>query len=224
VRTCVRMRDWTNNQKGAVAELAIQLAAERAGIVMYKPVSEHSIADLLFEIGARLLRVQIKWARLDRGGAVLIVHLVRTRCTARGYLRTTYSDSEIDLVAAYSGELDRCFLLPIELCAGRKALQLRLTPTRNNQRTCINLADDFKFEGAVAQLARAPAWHAGGRGFESLQLHSSEAVSEEPLSIAPSCSASRSVTGCSAPPEVRRSASPSAAGLVSGSCRSARPF
>ena len=42
-------------------------------------------------------------------------------------------------------------------------------------RACINLASDFDFDGAVAQLARAPAWHAGGRGFESPQLHSSEA-------------------------------------------------
>jgi hypothetical protein len=45
-------------------------------------------------------------------------------------------------------------------------------PTRNGQRACINLADDFTFDGAVAQLARATRWQRVGQGFESPQLHS----------------------------------------------------
>ena len=32
------------------------------------------------------------------------------------------------------------------------AIQLRLGPTRNGQQACINLADDFDFVGAIAQL------------------------------------------------------------------------
>ena len=172
------MRDWNPNKKGAVAELAIQLAARRAGIGVYLPSVEHTRADMLFEIEDRLLRVQVKWGRLERRGEVLVVHLSGSRCTPRGYVRSTYSQTEIDLVGVYSGELDRCFLLPVGLCAGRHAVQLRLTPTRNNQRACINLADYFDFDGAVAQLARAPEWHSGGRGFESPQLHSSEEGSD----------------------------------------------
>jgi antitoxin (DNA-binding transcriptional repressor) of toxin-antitoxin stability system len=80
----------------------------------------------------------------------------------------------------YCGDLERCFLLPISLVAGRYAIQLRLTPARNGQRACINLADDFTFEGAVAQLARALPWHGRGQGFESPQLHSSE---DAPLAV-----------------------------------------
>ena len=117
----------------------------------------------------------IVWAMLGPPGG--------NRCTSRGYVRSTYSHHEIDLAGVYSGELDRCFLLPIAICAGRHGVQLRLTPARNNQRACINLADDFAFEGAVAQLARAPEWHSGGRGFESPQLHSSQERSHEPTTI-----------------------------------------
>src|SRR4029079_9240995 len=40
------------------------------------------------------------------------------------------------------------------------------------QRACLNWAADHELHGAVAQLEVAPAWHAGGRGFESHQLHS----------------------------------------------------
>ena len=80
------------------------------------------------------------------------VNLTSSRCTSNGYVYTTYSSEEIDLFGVYCGELNRCFLIPGELGSGRRAIWLRLAPTRNNQRSCINLADDFAFEGAIAQL------------------------------------------------------------------------
>lgn len=172
------MRDWSNNQKGAVAELEVQLAARRAGVGVYLPSVEHMRADMLFEIADGLYRVQVKWGRLAHAGDALLVRLGGNRCTSRGYVRTTYSRGEIDLFAVYSGELDRCFLLPSSLCVGRTAVHLRLTPPRNNQRACINLAENFAFEGAVAQLARARDWQSRGRGFESPQLHSYETGTE----------------------------------------------
>ena len=40
-----------------------------------------------------------------------------------GYVRSSYSEEEeIDLVAVYAAELDRCYLLPIALVAGRRAI------------------------------------------------------------------------------------------------------
>jgi hypothetical protein len=55
-------------------------------------------------------------------------------------------------------DLDRCFLIPIELVEKRPPIQLRVSPTLNNQKRRINWADDFDFaatlqaQGAVAQL------------------------------------------------------------------------
>jgi hypothetical protein len=40
-------------------------------------------------------------------------------------VQTTYSAAEIDAVAAYCPELDRCYLLPVALIAGRRAIYLR---------------------------------------------------------------------------------------------------
>ena len=51
-------------------------------------------------------------------------------------------------------------------------MHLRLAPAKNGQRSCINLAAHYEFDGAVAQLARATGWQPVGRGFESPQLHS----------------------------------------------------
>jgi prevent-host-death family protein len=141
-----------SNRKGAIAEAAVELAAVRLGIPVLKPVAEHGRYDLGFEVGDRILRVQCKWGALDEGGAVIIVNLTSSWHGPRGYVRTTYSESEIDLVAVYCNAIDRCYLLPSALAAGRRQILLRLAPALNGQRACINLASDYEFAGAVAQL------------------------------------------------------------------------
>jgi hypothetical protein len=164
----------TSNEKGAVAEQAIVLAAMKLQLPVWRPVSEHSRADLLLEIGGDLQRVQVKWGRLSASGDVVIVLLRTSRCTPRGHVRGTYSEREIDPFAVYCGDLDRSFLLRASQFAGKQYTHLRLMPSRNGQQACINLADDFTFDGAVAQLARALGWQPRGQGFESPQLHSSQ--------------------------------------------------
>ncbi len=162
-----------SNVKGAVAEQAIVLAATKLGVPVLRPVAEHGRTDLALEIGGELFRVQVKWGRLSAAGDVVIASLRTSRCTPRGHIRTSYTASEIDLFAIHCGAIDRCFLLPAQRFADRTVVYIRLTPARNRHHACINLADDFTFDGAVAQLARASGWQPEGRGFESPQLHSS---------------------------------------------------
>jgi prevent-host-death family protein len=142
----------TNNDKGNVAELEIATAAVRFGVPVFKPLTEHTRSDLVPEIGGRLWRVQCKWGRLSADRAVVIVHTCTSRRAAVGYIRRPYTEEDFDLFAVYCGELDRSFLVPVSLAAARHAVQLRVVPARNNQQACINLADEFDFEGAVAQL------------------------------------------------------------------------
>ena len=142
----------TSNQKGAIAETAIAAAATKLGVPVLRPVAEHGRYDLAFEVGNRLLRVQCKWARLSEDCATMRVHLETQRRAREGFIRRPYLPGEIDLVAAYCEDLDRCYLLPHELVVDRRELHLRVTPPRNGQRACINLASDFEFPGAIAQL------------------------------------------------------------------------
>ena len=50
----------TTDQKGAVAETAVVHAATKLGIGVYKPVSDGERYDLIFDLGAELVRVQCK--------------------------------------------------------------------------------------------------------------------------------------------------------------------
>jgi prevent-host-death family protein len=140
------------NHKGNVAELAIATEAARLGLSVLKPLTEHERYDLVLGIGERLLRVQCKWG--SRQGDVVLVRLRSSyHSPTRGYVITTYDETEVDLVAVYCGELDRCYLLPRELFASRTTVYLRLERTRNNQRAALNWAAEYEFPGAVAQLA-----------------------------------------------------------------------
>ena len=139
-------------------------------------MAEHGRYDLVFEIGARLLRVQCKWAPCK--GEVISLNMRTSRFTPNGYVRTTYGEDEVDVIAAYCPELDRCYLIPMDVVAGRGLMHLRVSPPKNGQRAAVQFADDFLLPGAVAQLEVAPPWHGGGRRFESDQLHSPDAPIE----------------------------------------------
>jgi prevent-host-death family protein len=142
----------STNRKGAIAEAKIVAAATELGIPVLRPTQEHGRYDLAFEIGGRILRVQCKWGAVDDAGAVIKVSLQSCCLTPAGYVRTPYGPDEIDLVAVYCGDLDRCYLLPSALACGRTSAYLRLVPPKNGQLACINLSSDFEFAGAVAQL------------------------------------------------------------------------
>jgi prevent-host-death family protein len=163
----------STNRKGAIAETKIAAAATELGIPVLRPIVEHARYDLAFEIGDRILRVQCKWGALDEDGAVIKVSLRSSWCTPNGYEHRSYQPDEIDLVAVYCGDLDRCYLLPHELAVGRSGIWLRLAPPKNGQRASLNRAVDFELPGAVAQLEEHHAGSVGARGSSPLSSTSS---------------------------------------------------
>src|SRR5689334_22958819 len=120
------------SQKGAIAEAAIALRATELGIVVLKPMFEGGRYDLVFDVDGRLLRVQCKWA--VRRGDVVEVRTGTNRRGRHGFIRTTYTSMEVDVIAGYCASLDRCYVLPIAIAAGHSVFNLRLTPSKNNQR------------------------------------------------------------------------------------------
>jgi hypothetical protein len=94
------------------------------------------------------------------------------------------------------GRLDRCYLLPIQIVAGKHQVQLRLTRPRNSQRAGVILADDYECHGAIAQLGERSAGSRKVAGSNPASSTSSRALRSW---SGPMSSASGSGTGWSAP-------------------------
>ena len=140
----------TTDQKGAIAELAIAHVAAELGVGVFKPLTDGERYDLIFDFRPRLMRVQCKWALST--ATLLIVRCYSCRRAARDCVKRSYTADEIDAIAAYCAELDRCFFLPRRDFDGRLQVQLRLAPSRNNQRVGINWAEDFELEARLTAL------------------------------------------------------------------------
>jgi hypothetical protein len=141
------MTELSPSQKGAVAEAAITLAAVRMNLVVLRPLSDGGRYDLAIDVGDKILRVQCKWA--SRRGDVIMIRCKTSRHTPRGYCRTTYSADEIDVIAAYSPDVDRCYLISIDEAEHMSEVSLRLTPTLNNQALNVRWARDYEFETSM---------------------------------------------------------------------------
>jgi prevent-host-death family protein len=138
------------NNKGNVAEFEIAAAAAKLELSVLKPLTEHERYDLVLGVGGQLLRVQCKWAR--KVGDVIAINLTSSRRGPNGHVRARYTSDEVDAIAAYCEEVDRCYLIPMEVVAEQWSLQLRLAPARNGQRAALHFAEEYLL-GAVAQLA-----------------------------------------------------------------------
>ena len=147
--------------------------------------------DLILDVGNTLLRTQGKWA--NREGDVVIVRGRTCRHTPRGYVRTRYSEAEIDGIAAWCPETDDCYFVPTAEIAGRAAFSLRLAPARNNQELLYTGRRSTGL-GAIAQLGER--WHGMP---EVVGSSPSSSTSEGPPLSGPSSSYS---------PTARRGASP----------------
>jgi hypothetical protein len=146
--------ELTPSQKGAVAESAFAFHATRLGIGVSRPLVEGERYDLILDLRPELIRLQCKWG--VRRGDVITSHLRTNRWTPAGPVEGIYSPDEIDAFGIYCAELDRCYLVPITVVAGRKGLYLRLAPSRNNQETGVNWATSYEL-GAIAQLGERRA-------------------------------------------------------------------
>ena len=144
----------TPTRKGAIAETAFAAHATRLGFEVYRPVVEGGRSDLILATGHRLVRVQCKTGRL--AGDVVVSYLRTNRRIAGGYKVTTYTADQIDAVGVYCLEIDRCYLIPIEVVAGQSCIHLRLAASRNNQKMSIHWAAHYEL-GAIAQLGERSA-------------------------------------------------------------------
>ena len=139
----------TSDQKGAIAEAAIAFAATKLGVPVLRPMTDERY-DLVLDLGDRFFRVQCKWAVCM--GEVVLIRCRRCRRGPNGFIHRGYQRGEIEAIAAYCADLDATYLLPLEMSVGRAAVQLRLSPARNNQHAGIHWAREYEFGATLGRL------------------------------------------------------------------------
>jgi hypothetical protein len=130
--------------KGDLAEMAIAKDLVRRGYRLAFPYGEDCPYDLILDRVTRLERVQVKYARSD--GCVIEVKCFSASLT-NGRVRsiTRYTAETVDWIATYDVTTDGCYYVPsTEFAEGRASISLRLTPARNNQRTGVRWAADYR--------------------------------------------------------------------------------
>jgi hypothetical protein len=112
------------NLRGVIAEAAIANEAAQLGFSVMVPAFGSPRCDMVLDDGSRLLRIQCKAASTRRD--VVFIRAQTNRRTATGYERGTYTEDEIDLIAAYCPEINRSFAVPITEFGPGGELCLRL--------------------------------------------------------------------------------------------------
>ena len=127
----------TPHRKGAIAETRIAAELTRLGFDVYRPVAEGGRYDLLVDCGARLVRVQCKWA--VRAGVIAVRPARRASPRAATCGRPT--DSARSTASRHiAPQLESCYWLPMTEFDGRARCPLRLQPAGNGQQSGLNWA------------------------------------------------------------------------------------
>jgi hypothetical protein len=146
--------ELTSNQKGAIAEAAIMKTAVELGIDVYRPAVEGGRYDLIFAAGRRLIRVQCKWAAIYRNA--IVIRCYTSRRARSGLVHRAYTADEVDAIAVYCAELDKCLFVPFEAIGASPAIHLRVSPARNNQRRGVRSVDEFEFGARLSEVTAGP--------------------------------------------------------------------
>ncbi len=112
-------------RQGELAELVFAARAAKLGWQVSKPYGESSAYDFVVDAGGKLWRVQVKSVAAERDGTY------RIASSGGGGSKHTYTEDDIDLLAAYVIPEDAWYLIPVECCATKS---IHLCPHRPSKR------------------------------------------------------------------------------------------
>jgi len=94
--------------------------------------------------GAHLVRVQCKQGWLERENGTIVFNTVNigVRPGRNHHIRNYIGDAEI--FAVYVPDIEKVYMVPVEMTSHASKGYLRLAPTKNNQKKNIVWASDFE--------------------------------------------------------------------------------
>jgi hypothetical protein len=129
---------------GQIAVMKVEIRAAEKGVVTSRPNLQCRY-DLIVDEAGILSRAQVKYAGgqpwAGRSG-VVSVGLRKWRNGGRKIL-PCYKATEIDLLFVYVEKIDQILRFGPEMFHGRRELQIRIAPAKNNQRKGCIMASEY---------------------------------------------------------------------------------
>lgn len=131
--------------KGELAQLQVQVRVAEKGWFCSKPTMEGCRYDLIVDDGDKLHRVQVKYcdATQSRGSGCMAVGLRKRNGGKSSKESRLYTAKEVDAVVVYFPRLGKLAWLPRTLWENKAEVNLRISPSLNNQKKGIRLLEDF---------------------------------------------------------------------------------
>lgn len=138
-----------SKSKGNIGESKSVSRLLELGNSVSLPFGDNERYDLVVEsISGELLKAQVKYSStVNRYGSLEFSLQSSTHHTNK---KGSYDyDGEVDLFLLYHSVTDKVYVLTASQFSGKKSIQLRITPTKNNQVTRVNNAVDFELNKAI---------------------------------------------------------------------------
>ena len=119
-----------------MAELTVAAKLANDGWRVLLPYGENTRYDLVAEKNGRFIRIQVKYVTPKEG------KLYVNCCSSNNWSVLPYTAKEIDAIAAYNASDQSVYYVPVANIR-KKAMVLRLDPTKNNQKMKVRFAKDF---------------------------------------------------------------------------------
>jgi hypothetical protein len=101
--------------KGDLAEQAAVLQALKRGWGVLRPVGDRLPYDLVFDVAGSMVRIQVKYAWLDKRTGNYVVDNRRTKTNRRQMVRDNYGITDFDFALAYVEDIDVFYVFPVEV-------------------------------------------------------------------------------------------------------------
>ena len=135
--------ELTTQQKGITTEMYVAAYLLSLGYNVSQPMCQDSKYDLIVDVNDKLLRLQVKTARLSDNNS--IIFNCRTTKNSRTNKSRAYGENEIDFFATYWN--NQVYLVPVGQCSSEKRLHLQ-KPRQSNW----SYIEDYKAKEVLEQL------------------------------------------------------------------------
>ena len=105
------------------------------------PLSEHQSYDLIAEKNGKMLRVQVRYT--SPRDEILPIKLASCWSDKHGAHVQKRKQEDFEVLAIYKKKKKKCYFILSSVFTNERQINLRLSPSKNNQKLRVRMADDY---------------------------------------------------------------------------------